>query len=56
MEIESLAWAVFQDETTEGKPCFVVKDLDLDGFMGQGLTPEEATADWLEARKGYLQG
>ncbi|KKN70444.1 hypothetical protein LCGC14_0431390 [marine sediment metagenome] len=55
MKIESiLSWMVVPDETTEGNPCFVVYDLDLHGCMGQGLTEEEATADWLEARKEYL--
>ena len=56
MKIESvLSWAVVSDMTTEGKPCFVVYDLDLHGCMGQGFSPQEATADWLEAREEYLR-
>ena len=54
MQIESLAWAVYEDETTDGGHCFVAKDLDFDACMGQGATPEEATADWLKARDEYL--
>ena len=54
MEIQSLAWAVFEDETTQGGRCFVVKDLDHDGCMGQGRTPEEATANWVSAREELL--
>ena len=56
MEIQSLAWAVFEDETTQGGRCFVVKDLDHDGCMGQGRTPEEATANWVSAREELLGG
>jgi len=55
MEISSISWAVVEDETTGGEHCFVCYDLDHDGCMGQGFTPEEATADWWEARAGFLK-
>ncbi|KKM93993.1 hypothetical protein LCGC14_1202760 [marine sediment metagenome] len=54
MEIQTLSWAVYQDETTDGGTCFVCKDLDLDGCMGQGQTSEEAVADWVGARAEFL--
>ena len=55
MIIESMyAWAVTQDKTTDGQPCFVAHDLVIGNCLGQGLTPEEATANWLEAREELL--
>ena len=54
LEIKSLTWAVVPDITTTGEPCYLVKDLDLDGCMGQGKTKEEATANWLDAREEYI--
>ncbi len=54
VEIKSMTWAVYQDETTDGDTCWVCQDLDLEGCIGQGLSPEEATADWVGAREEYL--
>lgn len=42
MEIECKVWSIVEDETTEGRPCFVAYDLNLPGCMAQGETEKEA--------------
>lgn len=45
---------IISDETTDGEPCFVAMNPELQGCIGQGPTEEEAIEDLSLARIDYI--
>jgi len=45
---------VWSEETTEGRPIYVARTLELEGCLAQGRTREEALANLLDARTEYI--